>query len=260
MTWALQRQLFYVGILAVFFIIFGFLIIYPKLNRPPTCMDNKQNGIETGVDCGGSCTNACRAEVEDISVLWSRSFEVVPGRYNAVAYIVNHNKFAAVDKISYRFRFADKDNVYLGKRDGSTIIPPGGNFAIFEGAVDMGQSVPVYTTFEFIEAPHWIQVAPEKLIHLKVLVSDIKLENETSAPYLSATIKNYSLFDTPEGNVVAILYDAYHNAVSVSSTYLDKLAGEESQNLNFTWPQAFNYQIVTKEIIPMYNISRVEWK
>src|SRR6185503_16461572 len=116
MTWALRRQLFYLSVIIAFFVAIGFVVMYPSLNRAPSCMDGKQNGTETGVDCGGSCANACMAEVDDVSILWSRSFQVVPGRYNALAYLTNHNRNAVVEKIHYRFRFADKDNLYVGKR------------------------------------------------------------------------------------------------------------------------------------------------
>ncbi|OGI75449.1 hypothetical protein A3C67_01055 [Candidatus Nomurabacteria bacterium RIFCSPHIGHO2_02_FULL_42_19] len=260
MTWALRRQIFYIAVLIAFFSILGFLVVYPQLDRTPKCTDGRQNGDERGVDCGGSCRNACMNEVEDLSVLWSRSFRVVPGRYNAVAYLTNHNKNAVVNKINYRFRFADKDNIYIGKRGGSTFIPRAGNFAVFEGGVGLGESVPVYTTFEFTEAPEWIQAGEEKINQLKVIVSDIVLENEMTNPRLSARVKNSSLFSIPDITVVAILYDSFHNAVSISSTYLDKLSPEQQRDISFTWPEPFSAPVVAKEVIPMYNISRVEWK
>ena len=203
---------------------------------------------------------ACIAEVDPISILWSRAFRVVPGRYNAVAYIENHNENTGVQKLNYRFRFADSNNVYIGKREGSTFIPPSGNLAIFEPAVDLGSSIPVYTTFEFTEVPQWIQIEKEKLDQLKVLVSDISLVNETTSPRLSATIKNNSIFTIPEVNVVAILYDASHNAISASGTYLDILDPEESVEVNFTWPEPLPGKVIVREIIPMFNISLVELK
>ena len=258
MTWALRRQLFYIAIIIAFLAVLGFLIISPHLNQTPTCTDNKQNGDETGVDCGGSCSKACITQVDQISILWSRAFRVVPGRYNAVAYLENHNKNAAIDKISYRFRFADKDNIYIGKREGSTYVPPSGKFAVFEPAIDMGNSVPVYTTFEFSETPVWIQVPQDKIDQLKVLVSDIKLENEDTSPALSATVKNSSLFQIPEVNIIAILYDASGNAVSTSRTYLDVLQGEESSAINFTWIEPFSEKVVSEEIIPIFNIFSVK--
>ena len=62
-TWAFKRQIFYILILILFFSVCGFLILYPRLNKAPICTDGIQNGTETGIDCGGSCANACLAEV-----------------------------------------------------------------------------------------------------------------------------------------------------------------------------------------------------
>ena len=260
MTWALKRQILFMVILVLFFSIFGFLIISPRLNKAPSCADNKQNGNETGVDCGGLCAKACIEQVDPISVLWARAFRVVPGRYNAVAYLKNHNKNVAINKVNYRFRFADKNNIYIGKREGSAYIPPSGSFAIFEPGIDIGNSVPVYTTFEFTQTPEWIQVSQEKINQLQVLVSDIAFIDETIMPKLSAIIKNNSFFVIPEIDVVAILYDANHNAVSASRTYLDQLTSEETALVNFTWPEPLSDKVITKEIIPMYNIFLVQLK
>lgn len=260
MNWALRRQIFSVIIFILLLGLLGFLIIFSRLNKAPTCSDLRQNGNETGIDCGGSCARACLAQVDKVSVLWARSFRVVPGRYNAVAYLENHNRNTAADKVNYRFRFADKDNVYIGKREGSTFIPPSGKFAVFEPAVDVGNSVPVYTTFEFTQTPNWISVSPEKINQLQILTSNIILENANTSPVLSATIKNNSLFIVPDVNVVAILYGENHNAVSVSRTYLDSLKGEEGRDIHFTWPEPITTKIVAKELIPMYNIFLVKLK
>lgn len=260
MTWAFKRQTFYVGVFIALLLVFGFLIIYPYVNKTPTCADNKQNGTETGVDCGGSCARACLSEVDKISVLWARAFRVVPGRYNAVAYLENHNKNTAVNKISYRFRFADANNIYVGKREGSTYVPPSGKFAVFEPGIDIGNSIPVYTTFEFTQIPEWTVVPQKKINQLQVLVSNIALINEETSPVLSATIKNNSFFVIPEIDVIAILYDENRNAVSASRTYLDSLTAEEKRDVNFTWPEPLSRTVVAKEIIPLYNIFLVKLK
>ena len=260
MSWAAKRKLFYLTIIALIILFFLYLFIRPYLNQAPTCIDKKQNGTETGVDCGGSCQLACTLQVDKLSVLWSRIFEVVPGRYNAVAYLENHNQDTVINSINYRFRFADKNNVFIGKRDGTAYIPPSGKIAIFEPAIDLGNSIPVYTTFEFTSEPTWIQVSGDKVNQLKVLVSDIKLENEDTAPVLKALVKNNSLFQITNVNIVAILYDAKGNAVNVSKTYLNQLDGEEIKNINFTWPQAFGDKVVQEEIIPIFNIFSVKLK
>lgn len=260
MTWAFKRQALFVFVLILFIALFAFLIISSSLNKAPSCVDNKQNGTETGIDCGGSCARACTSQVDEISILWARSFRVVPGRYNAIAYLENHNKNTAVDKISYKFRFADANNVYIGKREGTTFVPPSGKFAIFEPGINIGNSIPVYTSFEFTQMPQWTKVSRQKQNQLQILVSNISLINESISPQLSATVKNRSFFTIPEMSVVAILYDKNHNAVSASSTYLTNMAGEEERDINFTWPEPFSTTIVAKEIIPMYNIFAVRLK
>ena len=260
MTWAFKRQIFYIVVLILFLSGLVFLIAYPVVNKAPSCFDNKQNGAEMGIDCGGSCALACLSQVDPVAILWARAFRVVPGRYNAVAYIENHNKNTAINKINYRFRFADSNNIYIGKREGSTYVPPSGRFAVFEPGINIGNSIPVYTTFEFTQAPEWVTVSEEKINQLKVFVSNINLVNENTSPALSAVIKNNSLFTIKGMDVIAILYDANHNAVSASRTYLETLAGERSKDVNFTWPEPFSDKIIEKEIISMYNIFSVQLK
>ena len=260
MAWAIKRQFFYMFVVVAFFLIFGFLVSIPLMSKAPSCTDSKQNGDETGVDCGGSCIRACISQLDQISVLWARIFQVIPGRYNAVAYLENHNKNAAIYNIKYRFRFSDKDNIYIGKREGETFIPASGKFAIFEPGIGIGNSIPVYTSFEFTETPVWINLPQDERSQLKLIISDINLENQDTNPYLSAVIKNNSLFTVPDVGVVALLYDEKENVVSVSRTYLNLLSKEESKDINFTWPEPIVGNIVAKELIPMYNVFLVKFK
>lgn len=260
MTWALRRQITYIGGLFIFFGAIATYFLWPYFNKLPTCNDGKQNGNESGIDCGGECPLACFNEVDKLSVFWSRTFEVVPGRYNAVAYIENQNDNQAINKIKYRFRFADANNLYIGMREGETFVPPRGKFAIFEPAINLGNSVPVYTSFEFIETPVWINVPKEKVDQLTIAVSDIKFENEDTVPKLTATLKNNSLFTIPNINAVAILYDEFANALSVSGTKVDVLGSESEEQVYFTWRSPMPKKVFTKEIIPLYNIFTAELK
>lgn len=260
MNWAARRQLFYAAIVIGVVGFFGFLMIYPYFNKAPTCFDGKQNGQESGVDCGGICQIACTIEVDQVSVLWSRAFRVVPGRYNAVAYLVNHNPSVSVAKIKYRFRFADKDNIYIGKRDGETFIPPGRNFVVFEPAIDVGNSVPIYTSFEFTELPVWVNVPKGLIDQAKIAVSDIKLEGENTSPKLFAKVRNTSLFRIPEVSFTVILYDALGNAINASHTYVDVMTKEEQKDISFTWPEPIPIKVVSQEVIPMFDIFSVKLK
>ena len=259
MTWALKRQIIYLLLFIVLLGFLGYLFATPYINQAPTCTDNKQNGTETGVDCGGSCARACTLQVSPLAVLWARSFRVVSGRYNAVAYVQNPNKNSAVFKIHYRFRFADKDNLYIGSREGDTYVPAGGRFAIFEPAIDVGSTVPVFTTFAFTESPVWYQVDQNKINELKLLVGDVTLQNTDTSPILTTTLKNDSLFSIPNVKVVVILSGADGNTINVSSTFLDKVSGGATVPISFTWPEPFSGGVVvSKEVIPMFDIFSVK--
>ncbi|MFN4181426.1 MAG: hypothetical protein ACK4FA_01890 [Candidatus Paceibacteria bacterium] len=258
MTWAMRRQLMYIGTLVLLFGGIGFWIGYPHLNKPPTCADGKKNGDELGVDCGGSCKLACIATVDELKVIWSRAFTVVPGRYNAVAYVENQNKNAGVVKLKYRFRFADKNNIYIGAREGETTIPPSGKFAVFEPAVDLGSSVPVYTSFEFTERPVWVQIPEEKIRQSKLVVQNITISDEGTIPKLEATLVNPSFMTIPNVEVVALLYDNAGNAIATSQTYLASIGPEENVPLVFTWRAPFSAPVVIKEIIPIFNIGQAK--
>ena len=260
MSWALKRQLIFITTLLLLIAGFAYLVVIPHIKNIPTCTDGKQNGDEKGIDCGGSCEKACLFEVDEVSVLWSRVFKVVEGRYNAITYLENHNPTNASRKIKYRFRFADKDNIYIGKRDGETVIPPSGKFAVFEPAIDFANSIPVYVTFEFTELPFWENVPEDKLKDIKIFVSDIKLQNSSTNPHLMANIKNTSMFIIPDIDVIAILYDEEGNAITASKTYIEKLGRGEEVALNFTWPEPIFQNVIVKEIIPTYNIFEAKLK
>ena len=260
MTWALKRQILYIVVLVAFFSLLGFLVAYPFLNKIPTCSDGIENGDETGVDCGGSCARACLLQVDKVSVLWAQTFQVVPGRFNAVAYLENHNKDTAVYRLKYKFRFADANNVYIGKREGSTTVPPGAKFAVFEPAIDLGNSIPVYTSFEFTETPIWVSVPQDKINQLKLLISGVDLENANTSPVLSASVENTSLFPIHNVSVIGILYDNRGNAVSASRTFIDLLGAESKKDVTFTWPEPTTGAIINKEIIPIFNIFDVNLK
>ncbi len=256
MDWSTRRKIFYLGMLAFFVVFLLFIVFQTFFNEKPTCSDGKQNGEESGVDCGGSCQQICSFQADEVSVFWSRAFEVVPGRYNAVAYLENKNINSLVQRVNYRFRFADANNVYIASREGTAYIPPTGKFAIFEPAIGTGTSVPVYTSFEFTQAPAWQQARADILNQIKIITSEYVFENSTY-PKLTAKIKNNSLLEIPNINVIVILYDRDGVAINSSRTFVDLLEREEEENLVFTWQEVFDREVANIEIIPIYNILQV---
>jgi len=58
--WALWRRVQYATGFFAMCGMFGVLIYFANFYQPANCNDRLQNGLETGIDCGGGCvTNLC---------------------------------------------------------------------------------------------------------------------------------------------------------------------------------------------------------
>lgn len=252
MTWAGKRQLQYISGILLFIAIIVFIIIYPYLTQKPTCFDGKQNGGETGVDCGGACYHMCSADVSEPIILWSRAFHLTGNVYNLVALIVNQNHDGAIENVNYEFKIYNNANQFIGRRDGSTYIPPNKQFAIFESRFDAGQDAIKSVSFEFLPSFSWVKKEPT-LDVLPIRTSDVIIGDDKDFPTLSALITNDSIYDLPAFDIVTILYDVNNNAINASKTHLLKLDSNKNAPILFTWPEALSAQPVTKDILIQIN-------
>jgi hypothetical protein len=248
MTWATKRKLQYLSAVFVLFLLVLFIILYPIIFKKPTCTDNVMNGTETGIDCGGTCSLMCKEKTSDPVILWSRAFPVVGNTYNLVAFVENQNKNSAIYNIPYEFRIYDVNNRLIGRRQGSTYIPPNKQFAIFEASFDAGEAVLKSVTFEFSDPFVWTKKEPT-INSLPLFVDNVVMGENKNSPSLSARVNNESIYDIPSFDVVAILYDENHNAINVSKTVKDGLMSNNNLPVFFTWPEALTSEPVTKDVL-----------
>jgi hypothetical protein len=247
MSWASKRRSKYIAIVVVIALIIITPIAFSIFNKKPTCTDGKQNGGERGIDCGGICPELCVSQISPPVAIWSRSFKVVDGVYNSVAYIENPNFNASILKISYIFKLFDKENILIAERKGSTFISPNNVSPIFESAIQTGQRVPTKTFFEFSETPVWTQSADKDE---SLSISNTTLSRKDSSQRIDTVISNTSILDSRNIEIVAIVFDTKGNAIGVSSTFVELLPNRSSKNLVFTWPKAFESSVSRIEIIP----------
>ncbi|MEK7585923.1 MAG: hypothetical protein AAB477_01660 [Patescibacteria group bacterium] len=252
MSWAAGRQMQYIFGLLLFLGLVALIIAWPSITKKPTCTDGKQNGGERGVDCGGVCQKICNADVSEPVILWKRAFPVTGNVYNLVAFVENRNKDAGIESVSYEFRIYDTKNILIGRRSGRTFIPPNQQFAIFESRFDSGQSEVKSVTFDFTSPFVWLKKAPT-LQTLPIKVEDVILSGDQSSPSIKATVSNESIYDLPEFDVVAIVYDVNHNAINASRTHKDALLSNGKTLLLFTWPNPFTDISASKDILVQIN-------
>lgn len=233
LSWAKKRQLFIIGGMVLVALIVLVFISVAYFYRAPTCMDNKQNQNETGVDCGGACSRICPLDAKSLKIDWVRLFKIREGVYSVVARVENPADNAIARDVPYTFSLKDANGAVVATRSGTTFIPSRDIFVVFEGTINAGGD-PTSVTFRFDETPKWDRSA---YVAPKVVVLDKQLTDLETSPRLVATIQNPNIVDVEDVTLDALIYDDMGNAVQVSETLIEKIEAGDTAKAIFTWPQ-----------------------
>ncbi len=249
MTWASQRRTLYIaGVIAFFLVVVGVPVAYWYFSTPATCSDGIQNQGETGVDVGGPCLTLDARALQPYAVLWTRSFRVRDGLYNAVAYIQNPNSGAGVPAVSYTFSLYDSQNILIAERQGTTFIMPGGVTPIFESAIDTGNRIVAHTYFEFTDPLVWKKMQDTASA---ISIDNKQIADVSTAPRVTAQALNTSVNDIVGPSFVAIVFDPSGNAFAASQTSVTRFVAGTSALLTFTWPEPFGSSVGRVDIVPV---------
>lgn len=236
--WATRRRVTIVLVIIAFIALFFVFPYWLTHQEVPSCVDHKQNQGEQGVDCGGPCANLCKGAAKDINVLWTKVFTVRPGAYDIVSYNENPNFDVGAPLIEYTAKLFDASGAVIASRDGTTFAASNERFAIFEGAMLTGDKVPTAGSIEIHPGYQWVTVGrPDKLFS----VTDKMLTGSDKTPKLTAVLHNEHPEIIRNVDVMALVYDSKGEAVGASDTKVERLDGNGSENIFFTWPEPFNY-------------------
>lgn len=241
LSWTSKRQLnlflMFLGVVfIVIFLLWNFL-------AQPTCFDGKKNQNEEEIDCGGPC-DPCIGVTKDLITVWTKSFKLKDGKYDAAALIENPNLFLGLTSLKYRFKLYDDQNILIAIRAGETFINPGEQYVIFESAIDTGFRIPKRAFIEFTSAPVWKRVENERP---RLVVSKKTFVNNPF-PRLTIEINNSSFFGVQNIYVAALLLDKNKSVKGVSTTKIDFIEGEGTRQAVFTWPDPFFEEPDSSEI------------
>ncbi len=232
--WSRNRQFTYLGGLILLVILLAGYLFYTY--KPiATCSDGRQNGDETGVDCGGSCQQICLNQAAALKVLWVRVLPVSRGVYAAAALVENPNAQAGLRKLSYTFRLVDEKNILVNIRSGETFVNPGEKFLIFEGGINVGEGKPMRAFLE-LGALNWEKATKAS----PLLTVDNKSFVNGEPARLTANITNRSITDLRLVSVPALLSDESGNAIAAGFTYLEQLPRDGAQAVFYSWPTSIS--------------------
>jgi len=248
--WSRTRRRNALLIVLAFLVVVIAVPLYFFFQVTPTCFDNKQNGDETGVDCGGSCTTLCGSEsLPIISKGDPRVLQVASSTYEAVAYVQNPNATGMIVRASYVFKLYEASSTVPVKTiTNSVYVPKNATFAVFEGPFDMGDKKPVRATFTWDTSTlNWVKDASASP---DIAVTDAHITQASSTPRADATIENRSLADFSNIYLVSLVFDNTGTIAAASKTYVDTLGAGESAPVSFIWPEPFSFAPASIQIIP----------
>lgn len=248
--WGKRRQAIYMSavVVAILAIV---LAIFLSIKPVPTCFDNKQNGDETGVDCGGSCARVCLVGVQPIQIAWTRVFPVSPGFFYVISQVENPNNGIGIKNLPYTIRLTDSDGLLVTTRKGETFLNPREKLIIFEGAIETGAREATRATLTFDS--NNFEWRKEDTAKPEVLVEKRSFQNGDK-PRLEVGVTNNSIYTLRDISVPVILSDRNGNAFAGNSTVIDRLAKNETKTVVFTWPQTFPLLPAAIDVYPRVNL------
>lgn len=238
-AWSQQRKL-YIILTIVVTTVFGIsAVVFAIFYNPPSCDDGIQNGLEEGIDCGGSCPNFCAEPPKRLRDLWRRAFPVADGVYAAVAYIENQNETLYVPEVQFEIELYDAASTLIGRVSQVTPIMPNGITPIFVPHIVVGQQKVASASFRFVKEPALKEQPYPYGFEIKDIYKDIK---EGAAPYVRATAVNTGERSVKEADFVIILYDENGTAVAASRTFEKEIQPKEKRILQFSWIEPLTLQ------------------
>jgi len=251
MSWSSRKKSKYILSLIFIVVVFLSMSIFFVVYEKPTCQDGKQNQAEEGIDCGGPCLTVCGFGIIDPIIHWSRVSKMLNKTYSVTALIENPNVSAEAYDVPYIFKLYDDEGLLVNEYIGKVFIPANKTFPIFSGMIDVGNRIPKKVVFEFTEKPHWLETAPDP----EILIESIQFIEKNNSPRVSAIIKNNSVKDIKNIELVALLLDDQDNLINSSKTVLDLIKKNSSEEIIFTWPEAFDREVIKIDIFPVSKLK-----
>lgn len=240
--WASRRKSIYLGVIVLFFTLVSSFIFWKFWYKTATCFDNVKNGDEFGVDCGGSCSLVCSVEAQPAIIRSDpRVFEVIPNIWSVIVYVENQNANFDANYVPYVFSLYGEDNKLLATREGATILPRSKTSGIFEGSINITSGERVRrATFELGKGISWQR---SDNTSDELLITHSSLLREETAPRVEARVKNDSIEDIGNIELIISIFDGADNTIAASRTFIENLKKNASNDVFFTWPRPFDLGI-----------------
>lgn len=247
--WSLHRKRIILGIVSSVLIVLIGVPLFFFFYKPASCTDGKQNGDETGIDCGGGCKLLCQADY--LPILLKGDPQIIRVSTTTSAVIIeaeNPNINGEIPRAGYTIKLYEASStIPLKIIEGTTFVPKSSKFAIFIGPLTFGESTPYRVVFEWDQNTLvWNKNTNEVPL---LTVENKALDTRTIEPRLTAELRNQSLQKVSNVELTALISDASGNIIGTSKTLVDSIDKGSSEPLIFTWPAPFEKTPTSVEVL-----------
>ena len=251
MSWASGRRIIIGAVLAVVVLLIAAIVGFLVFSKAPSCTDNRQNGGETGIDCGGPCARACSADTLAPVISFARALRVSDSRTDLIATIGNPNRTFAAKNVPFTASFHDANGEEIGTKKGVIDIPPDSSVAVYVPNAYSGTREVTQTFFSFDATPEWYRLDTPLN---ELVIGDSRFSGADEAPRVVTSVKNPSVTTIPQTRLVVTVFDASGNAIAASQTVVPPLQAEGTAEATFTWNAPFSAPGVTIKVVPVITL------
>lgn len=245
------KQAFIIFIYLILLGLLGVGVFFAFVYEKPSCTDSKQNQDETGIDCGGRCSEYCLADLASRPLVISGVEALAYGdaTSDAIGKVKNQNAKAALKKATYTFRVYDQAGKMLGEQSGTFSLLP------LEERILPALGIPVpkqniakteltVTNEEWIAFTDFTEPPEIRITHPQFTL----LSGAAGYAEAKGLVENRSQFDIRTLMVVVVVRDTEGKALSVNKTTMNTVVSGEERDFRLVWPRSFPGEPATTEM------------
>lgn len=249
-SWAVQKRLSVVLIIAAAVLTLVALILIPLLYESPSCTDGKQNQDERGVDCGGTaCAYLCQSDTLSPSIRFARVLSV-GARTDVVAFIDNRNALAEADNVPYVLELFDANGVSVGRKEGYVDLPAGMTVPLYLPGIGSSGASRAFLTLN--EGYRFEEVSERTYVPL---AEETSIEDSVTGTRVTAVMRNQQHTPFFNGRYVVVVYDAMGTIIAASQTVVTLIPADGTAEAVFTWPTSFSENASRVEVLPLVSVG-----
>ena len=210
-------------------------LIYSVTLKPaPSCFDNRQNGGETGMDCGGGCITCEIKNLSPLSLLPATLFSA-DRDFSASAELNNPNLNYGAKTFDYEVNFYDASGRVLETRENKSFIYSGETKNLIEAGVRITNGIPARAEIK-IDGKSIVWEKAENFPVPKYNLKDFAAELENGQAVVSGNISNPNNFILSKIIVSAFLVDKSGIKIGASKTELQNVRPFRVENFKIFIP------------------------